>query len=144
MKIILDRNVWIRFLRNPNARAEFEARMNRSLLFMSSVVAMELLAGGRTGDRARALAILLKPFERAGRIVIPDHGCFRETGRVLASLSNDGIGQAHRLPLVNDVLIAVSTARAGAILITHNAEDFFRIARHTPVRWMVPEQRHSL
>ena len=138
MKILLDTNVWIAFLRNPVQWAGFESRMNRPLLLMSSVVALELLAGCRTPSRERALVNLLKPFEKADRVVTPDHLCFRKAGHVLASLANDGIGPVHRRQLLNDILIAVSAARAGAVVITNNVSDFSRIQTHTPVRWMLP------
>ena len=98
---------------------------------------MELLAGCRTTRREQDLMQLLKPFEKAGRLLTPDHSCFRQAGRVLARLADDGIGQAHLRQIVNDVLIAVTAVRAGAVVITANASDFSRIERHTPVRWML-------
>ena len=105
---------------------------------MSSVVALELFADCRTARQERALAGFLKPFEKAGRLVTPDHACFREAGRVIAGLGRDGIGTAHRRQIGNDVLIAVTAARAGAVVVTANAGDFSLIEKHTPVRWMTP------
>jgi predicted nucleic acid-binding protein len=49
------------------------------------------------------------------------------------------MGVAQRRQIVNDVLIAVSAARAGAVVVTANARDFTRIEKHTPARWMTPE-----
>lgn len=138
MKVVLDTNVWIGFFRNPVQKDAFETRMHRPLLFMSSVVAMELFTGCRTLRRQKDLSNLLKPFEKAGRILTPDHACFREAGVVLAALANDGVGAAHLRQIVNDVLIAVTAARSGAVLVTANASDFSRIAEHTRLRWMTP------
>ena len=139
MKVVHDTNVWIGFLRNPAQKVAFDSRMHRPHWLLSSVVAMELLAGCRTTRREQDLMQLLKPFEKAGRLLTPDHSCFRQAGRVLAHLADDGIGQAHLRQIVNDVLIAVTAVRAGAVVITANASDFARIEKHTPVRWMLPE-----
>lgn len=138
MKALLDTNVLIGFFLNPNQKEEFEARTLRPQIFMSSVVAMELFAGCRTNLQQRELASLLKPFERAGRMLTPTHACFSEAGRVLAGLGADGVQAVERRSLVNDVLIAVTAARNGVVVVTANVKDFSRIERHTPVRWMLP------
>ncbi len=138
MKVLFDTNVFIAFFRNPDQKDEFESRTRRPLLLMSSVVALELYAGCRDGRQEKALESFLKPFEKAGRIVTPDQAAFREAGRVLAGLAADGIAKAHRRQIINDVLIAVSATRAGALVVTANPNDFSRIQEHTPVRWMLP------
>jgi predicted nucleic acid-binding protein len=48
MKVLLDTNVLIGFFRNPAEKESFESRAHWPLVFMSSVVALELLAGCRT------------------------------------------------------------------------------------------------
>jgi predicted nucleic acid-binding protein len=138
MKILLDTNVLIGFFRSPGRKEEFESRVHRPLLFMSSIVALELFAGCRTSREETALGKFLKPFEKAGRIVTPDHACFREAGRVLAGLGRDGIGKPQRRQLLNDLLIAVAAGRSGVVVVTANAVDFSLIERYTPVRWMLP------
>lgn len=138
MKALLDTHVVIGFFRNPGQREEFELRTHRPLLFMSSIVALELFAGCRTPQQGKALESFLKPFEKAGRMVTPDHGSFREAGRVLTALGREGMGTAHRRFIVNDVLLAVTAAKSGAVLITANSKDFSLIEKHTPVRWMLP------
>jgi predicted nucleic acid-binding protein len=138
MKALLDTNVLIGFFRNPGQREEFESRTHRPLLLMSSIVVLELFAGCRTPRQEKALASFLKPFEKAGRVLTPDHASFREAGRVLAGLGRGGIGTAHRRQIVNDVLIAVTAARSGTIVVTANARDFSQIEKHLPVRWMLP------
>ena len=136
MKIVPDTNVLIEFFRSPARRVEFDRAMNRPLLYISSVVAMELAAGCRDPRHSRALARFLRPFETAGRIITPDYGAFVESGRTIAALAFEGIGKTHLQAIVNDVLIGVSAARSGAIVLTKNAGDFARIAEHTRVRWM--------
>ena len=138
MKVIPDTNVWIEFFRNPNVRVDFESRTHRPILYISSVVVMELYAGCRTSRQRESLTKFLKPFEKAERVVGIDDGCFREAGRVLAALGNAGIGNQHRRQNVNDVLIAVSASRAGAVVITANERDFSAIGRYIPLRWNPP------
>lgn len=139
MKVLLDTSVLISFFRNPAKKAEFESRTGEPLLHMSSVVVLELLAGCRTAPQQKALISFLKPFEKANRLLTPDYKCFREAGRILAELGRAGIGAQHRCQIVNDVLIAVTARHTGAVVITSNAKDFSLIARHTPVRWMLPD-----
>lgn len=106
---------------------------------MSSVVALELFAGSRTPREQKALQNFLKPFEKAGRLITPDHASFREAGRVLATLGRAGVGSVHRRLIVNDVLLAVTAGKSGAVLVTSNANDFSLIEKHTRFRWMLPE-----
>ena len=72
------------------------------------------------------------------RVVTPDHWSFREAGRMLAAIGREGMGITHRRLIVNDVLIAVTALKSGAVLITANANDFSLIEKHTPLRWMLP------
>ena len=138
MKVLLDTNVLIGFFRNPHLKVQFESQNSRPLLFMSSVVALELFAGCRTARQEKGLTSFLKPFEKK-RVDPSDAGsctCFREAGRVLAGLGRDSIGTGHRRQIVNDVLIAVTAAKAGVVVVTANPADLALIEKHTPVRWM--------
>jgi predicted nucleic acid-binding protein len=139
MKVLPDTNVLIGFFRNPEGREVFESRIHRPLFFMSSVVALELFAGCRTQRQAKAFSAFLKPFEKANRVVTPTHASFREAGRVLAGLGRDGIGLQHRRQLTNDVLLAVTAAQFGAVVVTANASDFALIEKHVSVGWMPPD-----
>ena len=138
MKAVLDTNVLIDFFRNPNHKEEFEAKTLRPQFFMSSVVAMELFAGCRTKRQQSELKSFLKPFEKAKRVITPDHSGFLEAGIVLARLGAQGEDVIRRRQLVNDILIAVTAARAGAVVITANARDFALIEVYAQVRWMLP------
>jgi len=138
MKLLLDTNVWIAFFRNPSRWDQFENRMQHPLLLMSSIVALELRAGCVTSREKKDLASFLTPFEKAGRLITPDYASFLEAGRVLAEFKRDGIGAAHCRQILNDVLIAVTAVRAGAVVVTANGSDFLRIEKHTAVRWMQP------
>jgi predicted nucleic acid-binding protein len=110
----------------------------RPQFFMSSVVAMELFAGCRTKRQQSDLKSFLKPFEKAKRIITPDHSSFLEAGMLLARLGAQGVDLVRRRQLVNDILIALTAARAGAVVIASNAQDFSLIEVHAQVRWMLP------
>jgi predicted nucleic acid-binding protein len=87
-----------------------------------AVVAMELNTGCRTIRQQRELARFLKPFEKAGRLIVPDYASFLQAGRVVAMLRSEGIGVAYRRQMVNDIMIAVSAARAGVAVVTANSK----------------------
>ena len=136
MNVVPDTNVRIELFRNPAKKAEFEARTRRPLLYMSSVVALELFAGCRTEWQRASISGFLKPFEKAGRVVTPDHASYQQAGKALAKLGEAGMGIAARRQIVNDVMIAVTAARFGAVVVAANVHDFALIEKHVPVRWM--------
>ena len=88
-------------------------------IFFSSVVAEELLAGARS---------LFHPFEKAGRVVTPNHNVWKESGMVLAKILTRRPDLRIKLPaLVNDCLIALSARFIGATVYTKNRDDFLLI-----------------
>jgi predicted nucleic acid-binding protein len=139
VKILPDTNIWIGFFRDPGQREKFEERTHRPLTFLSSVVALELFAGCRTQRQEKAVSDFVKQFEKANRVITPDHACFREAGQVLAGLGKDGIELAHRRQMTNHILIAVTASRNGAVVVTANSGDFSRIDQYISVRWMLPD-----
>jgi predicted nucleic acid-binding protein len=102
-------------------------------------VALDLFAGCRTQRQEKAVSDFVKQFEKANRVITPDHACFREAGQVLAGLGKDGIELAHRRQMTNHILIAVTASRNGAVVVTANSGDFSRIDQYTSVRWMLPD-----
>jgi predicted nucleic acid-binding protein len=89
---------------------------------LSAVVAMELLAGERPGER---IAQWTGRFQRSGRLLLPSWQVFVLAARVLRDLRDQGTGQRG---FVNDVLIAMTARWAGLRLFTRNRDDFQRIA----------------
>ena len=55
-------------------------------IYFSSIVVQELLAGARSPSGRRRVEVLFRPFERAGRIVTPNHKHWKDAGGVLAKV----------------------------------------------------------
>lgn len=99
-------------------------------IYFSSIVIQELLAGAR-GPRARAqVETLYRPFEKAGRIITPNHSQWKDTGDMLAKALTMRPDLKSKLPsLVNDCLLALSARSIGATLYTRNRDDFMVLKR---------------
>src|SRR5213596_674036 len=77
-------------------------------IFFSSVVAQELLAGARTPAGRKRVEILLRPFEKAGRVLTPTHSHWKDAGTMLAKLLSTRPDLKAKLPaLLNDCLLAL-------------------------------------
>ena len=99
-------------------------------IYFSSIVIQELLAGAR-GPRTRAqVETLYRPFEKAGRIITPNHSQWKDTGDMLAKALTMRPDLKSKLPsLVNDCLLALSARSISATLYTWNRDDFMVIKR---------------
>lgn len=105
-------------------------------IYFSSVVAQELLAGARSLAGRRHVEILLRPFEKVGRMVTPNHRQWKEAGNILAQLLDLRPDLKNKLPaLVNDCLLALSAGAIGATVYTRNRDDFVLLQkiRHFPL-----------
>lgn len=127
-RLLFDTSVYITVLRDEAFAREFRPRYFRDIprTHFSSVVIQELLAGARTPRHQRQAAALYEPFERAGRIVIPSHAVWKDTGNVVAAIAEQTPQFRDKLSrgLLNDVLIALSGRSIGATVVTRNGEDF--------------------
>jgi len=131
-KYVLDTNLYIGAIRDPDKEAALHAFMERHApaIHMSAVVMQELRAGAVTDASVRALETgIFAVFERRGRIARPSVLAFKECGRVLAALfRQDGVPFKERpRSLVNDILIALTCRENGMTLITHDGD--FKIIR---------------
>lgn len=99
-------------------------------IYFSSVVAQELLAGARTLAARKRVEILLRPFERVGRVVTPTHSHWKDAGLIIAQVLRDRPDLRNKLQaLVNDCLLALSARSLGATLYTRNRDDFSVLQR---------------
>jgi len=55
-------------------------------IYFSSVVAQELLAGARSPAGRKRVETLFRPFERAGRVITPNHNQWKDAGAMLAKV----------------------------------------------------------
>ena len=69
--------------------------------------------------------------ERTGRIVSPAFDDWVDASDVISAIEERDRGWRSKLPaLLNDILIALCARRIGAMLITHDGDDFRLIRRH--------------
>lgn len=135
-KVLPDTNVYIDWL---NSGRYGDILMAAGLLKnLSAVVLLELEAGAFSKRDQRLVAKLARGFEMVGRIIVPTASDYQEGGRLLRRLQEEkGYDLSKAYSLVNDVLIALSARRIGAIVITQNAKDFEAIRELCPFSLMV-------
>ena len=131
-KFVLDTNIYIGAIRDPDKEAALDAFLERNapVTYLSAVVMQELRAGAVTDASARALDKgIFDVFQRRGRVVGPSVILFKECGRILAALfRQDGVAFKERpRSLVNDILIAGTCRENGMTLITDDGD--FKIIR---------------
>jgi predicted nucleic acid-binding protein len=136
VQVLFDTSVYVEVLRNGEFARGFRPRYARDLphTHFSAVVVQELLAGARTPWQRRQALALFEPFERVGRIAVPTYACWKEAGRILATLYEREPSARDKLRrgLLNDILIALTATRLGALVVTRNGDDFELIRRIKP------------
>lgn len=136
MKLVFDSDILIDHFRDPDLCDTLATAIDRSQVYMSSIIAMELRAGCRRPGEIRILEQFLRPFEAARRIIAPDHQACLQAGAILSLLATKyGLQAGKRRSMANDALIAASALRIGAALITRNHSDFSVISRCVPLVW---------
>lgn len=79
----------------------------------------------------RLVQEMIRPMERAGRLVTPTFADWVDASDVVAAIEETDRRWRSKLPLLaNDVLIALSARRIGATVVTYNAQDFELIRAH--------------
>ena len=132
MRFAFDTNVLVDVLRDPADEEAFAAFLARfpQAIHLSAVVVLELRAGARTPQQARAVDALIAPFDRRGRLFAPSTGAYRTAGDVLARLAvREGWTSKAKPSLASDALLAASCREAGITLITRDRE-IGRLARY--------------
>lgn len=135
-KVIHDTDVYVDWL---NTGRHGDVLFAKGFLkYLSAVVLLELEAGTFSKRDQRLIEKLAKGFDKADRIVVPSASDYREGGRLLQRLQEEkGYDLSKAYSLVNDVLIALSARRIGAMVITQNAKDFEAIRELRPFPLML-------
>lgn len=133
MKLLFDSSVWIDHLRDGALDEVFPALRGKVALWMDGVVAAELLGGCRDRRDQRAVARILSPFERTGRLAVAQYPDYRRAARALAALRQAGKTLSNPGGALLDALIAAVAVRIGARVVTSNLRDFLALAGRIPV-----------
>ena len=139
-KHLIDTDLYIDLIRSGTTHAFIRELYDKEApgIYFSSIVAQELLAGARSHAGRKRVEILLRPFERVGRVVTPGHNHWKDAGGVLAQVLRDRPDLKDKLPaLVNDCLLVLSARSLGATLYTRNREDFTLLQSRRPFSLVV-------
>ena len=131
VKLILDTSIYIPFINQGIAHPLIENHHKRPLIYMSAVVLEELYAGALDIHSVKLLDKMYDTFSGMSRLIIPDAADWQKTGKVIAQLgSKYGLAQLSLSRLTNDVLIAATARKMGAVVATKNKKDFLRIREY--------------
>jgi predicted nucleic acid-binding protein len=126
-KKLIDTNIFIDRFADPDRFADVFT--SSGIVYLSSVVLMELRAGAHSPAAIKAVNAIEVFFKRVGRIITPQHTDYRLAGQILAKLQREKGYDLKKIPsLANDCLIAASARNVGATVVTQNAKDFLAIA----------------
>jgi len=123
LKKLVDTNIFIDRFTSPERYQD--VFLTEGLVFLSSVVLMELKAGAHTKAANEAVHDVLSLFVRTGRVVVPSLKVYETAGEIIARLqSSKGYDIKKSASITNDCLIAASARSMGAVLYTQNKKDF--------------------
>lgn len=123
IKKLLDTNIYIDLFSNPNSFGDI--LLSRGLVYLSSIVLMELIAGAHTKKARNSVQDIGNYFNRMNRIIIPSLSDYERAGGILIRLQRvKGYNLKKCDSITNDCLIAASCRSVGALLYTQNKKDF--------------------
>jgi len=128
VKVILDTSIYIPFINDGIENPVIDLRSRKPLSFLCAVVIEELYAGAHDKTSINLLDRLYETFNKIGRLIVPEAADWQRTGKVIAKLGNKyGFEEKFLSKITNDVLIALSARKIGAMIVTKNTMDFIRI-----------------
>jgi predicted nucleic acid-binding protein len=134
MKVLFDTSVWIEHLRRGALTEVIPALRGKFSLWLDAVSAAELRAGCRSKLERSGVDHLLAPFEKAGRLAVPEAGDYVRAATALSRLRERGKTLKQPGSALLDALIAAVGSRSGAMLVTFNIDDFRMLAEVLPLR----------
>ncbi len=136
---VVDTNLYIRALRDPEFAVELESFQRAALtrLWLSAVVTFEIMAGASSDAHVHAYERwMVRPFHARNRVLVPDAASWRLVARMEREIRAMG-GFDRKLrqrSFLNDMLIAATCRQVGATLLTANRADFELLNRVAGVR----------
>jgi predicted nucleic acid-binding protein len=132
VKFILDTNVYIEAASSDLGWKRFEQNILPLLpfVYLSSVVAFELLLAGRGENEEKLLAHHLDSMAKVNRLVAP---AFEDWITAASAAKNKKLRSQ-----LCDILIALSTRQIGAMLFTFNHKDFLPLSKKFSFRLKEP------
>jgi len=138
---IFDTSIYIGSLRRQDTsifnqrRISLEKGENKPL-YLSAVVLEELYVGAFRGRMKKLLTKFEREFEKINRLLVPNQADWTICGQILSMIGKKhGFEQVRRARMTNDCLIAMTAARYGLTVVTHNAEDFKIINEFRGLKW---------
>lgn len=123
LKKLIDTNIFIDRFSNPDLHKDIF--LSEGLVYLSSIVLMEVRAGAHIKETIQAYNDLSNYFKRVDRIIIPSIKDFEKAGEIIARLQSiKGYNIKKSASITNDCLLAASARSMGAILYTQNKRDF--------------------
>ena len=133
-KVTYDTNIYIKY----------KPRSFPHGFYLSAVVLQELVAGASDSSAIKEFERLRQEYRKADKLLVPNEEDWWHVGLVLNGLQRGrrskktgkiprmSVGERHRI--INDVLIARTTKRAGVTVVTDNVSDFEKIRNFCDVK----------
>ncbi len=143
--LLFDTSIYIPYLRSEAYGALLDRAARSGRVRLSSVVLSELYAGTRTARDKADLDTVARSYAALGYLTTPSAQDWALAGQAIRrhrTLHGDLVPSEH----MHDLLILLSGARAGAIVVTENAAHFSRwaaIVRKMGVAARVQAVRHE-
>jgi predicted nucleic acid-binding protein len=129
--VVPDTSIWITLIREGKAEDFVRRGVRAGSVRLASVVAEELYAGAAGPSDKEDLDRIRVAFASAGLTLTPTFDDWCSAGTMMARYAHLH-GRIDPRDHVNDVLIVLSAAQIGGILLTWNIEDFQRWNRMLP------------
>ncbi len=125
VKVVLDTSIYIPYINEGVSHPVFELEEYIPIIYMSAVVMEELYAGAHDRKTVRLLDKLYDTFQSLNRLITPDAQDWQQAGKVIARMGRKyGFEKRFLSRITNDVLIAITARKIGALVITKNKKDF--------------------
>ncbi|MCC7202354.1 MAG: PIN domain-containing protein [Nitrospirae bacterium] len=126
IKKVIDTNIFIDRFSNPDLYSEIF--LSTGIIYLSSIVYMELRAGAHTKKALKAINEIFYLFRQVNRIWAPSITDYEKAAELISRLHvAKGYTIKKSASITNDCLIAASVRSMGATLYTQNKKDFIAI-----------------